>query len=347
MNFSFHPVELRTRHSFAIARAASVPVRRSIVVKVEHEGVEGWGEAPVTTPYYGETAETALSVLPRLAEVAVTAAGGDPTGLEHIENEVNRSIGANAAAKTGVSAALHDLVGKLVDLPVWKLWGLSARAPRSSFTIAIESVEEMRNRVREAATYPILKVKIGTAEDEAILAMMRDEAPNATIRVDANTAWTARQAVAALPMLEDYRVELIEQPVHPADIDGLRAISRVSRIPIVADESCRTSADIPRLAGAVDVVNIKLAKCGSLREALRMVHCARASGLQVMLGCMIESTLGVAAAVQLAPLVDYVDLDGAALLGNDPFTGPGIGSDGTVLFNQTGGFGVEPSDIRP
>jgi L-alanine-DL-glutamate epimerase-like enolase superfamily enzyme len=235
----------------------------------------------------------------------------------------------------------------VVDLPVWKLWGLSASAPRSSFTIAIESVEEMRNRVREAATYPILKVKIGTAEDEAILAMMRDEAPNATIRVDANTAWTARQAIAALPMLEDYQVELVEQPVHPEDIDGLRAISRVSRIPIVADESCRTSADIPRLAGAVDVVNIKLAKCGSLREAVRMVHCARASGLQVMLGCMIESTLGVAAAVQLAPLVDYVDLDGASLLGNDPFTGPGIGSDGTVLFNQSGGFGVEPSDIRP
>jgi L-alanine-DL-glutamate epimerase-like enolase superfamily enzyme len=202
----------------------------------------------------------------------------------------------------------------------------------------------MRQRVREAASYPILKVKIGTPHDEEILAMLREEAPTRAIRVDANTAWTSRQAIAALPMLEDYRIELIEQPVHPGDLDGLRAVSRVSRIPIVADESCRTSADIPRLAGAVDVINIKLAKCGSLREAVRMVHCARASGMQVMLGCMIESTLGVAAAVQLAPLVDYVDLDGAALLGNDPFAGPGIDSDGAIRFNDESGFGVRPSE---
>ena len=145
-------------------------------------------------------------------------------------------------------------------------------------------------------------------------------------------------------MLEDYRIELVEQPVHPEDIEGLRAVSRVSRIPIVADESCRTSADILRLAGAVDVVNIKLAKCGSLREAIRMVHSTRAAGMQVMLGCMIESTLGVAAAVQLAPLVDYVDLDGAALLADDPFVGPGIDAEGAVRFNRGSGLGVGPSD---
>jgi L-Ala-D/L-Glu epimerase len=344
MNFSFEPIELRTRHSFAIARAASVPVRRSIVVRVEHEGLEGWGESPVTTPYYGETAETALAVLPRLGQVASDAAEGDPTALERIELEVNRALGGNAAAKTGVSAALHDLMGKRVDLPVWRLWGLSPRAAVSSFTIAIEAVEEMRKRVREAASYPILKVKIGTPHDDEILAMLREEAPSTTIRVDANTAWTARQAIAALPMLEDYRIELIEQPVHPSDLEGLRAVSRVSRIPIVADESCRTSADIPRLAGAVDVINIKLAKCGSLREAVRMIHCARAAGMQVMLGCMIESTLGVAAAVQLAPLVDYVDLDGAALLGNDPFSGPGIEPNGAIRFNHESGLGVQPSD---
>src|SRR5690606_27616985 len=160
-------------------------------VRVEHEGLEGWGEAPVTTPYYGETVETALAVLPRLGEAAREAADGDPTALERLADDIARSIGGHHAAKTGIRAAPHDLVGKRVELPVWKLWGLSAQAPLSSFTIAIDSLEEMRKRVREAATYPVLKVKIGTPHDQEILAMLRDEAPTRTIRVDANTAWTA------------------------------------------------------------------------------------------------------------------------------------------------------------
>jgi L-alanine-DL-glutamate epimerase-like enolase superfamily enzyme len=141
-------------------------------------------------------------------------------------------------------------------------------------------------------------------------------------------------------MLESYGVDLIEQPVAPDDLEGLRTVARASRIPIVADESCRTSGDIPALVGVVDVINIKLAKCGSLREAHRMIHCARAHGMRVMLGCMIESTLGVAAAIQLAPLVDYVDLDGAALLAEDPFSGPGIDERGGVRFNSEPGLGV-------
>ncbi len=345
MQLSFEPIELRTRNPFAIARAASVPVRRSVVVKVrDGEGNEGWGEAPVTTSYYGETAGTAMAVLPRMADAARAAAEGDPYALERIEAEVNRSMGGNQAAKTGISAAFHDLIGRRLGVPIWQLWGLSPVAPTSSYTIAIDAVDEMRQRVREAADYPILKIKVGTADDEAILAMIREEAPTKIIRVDANTAWTVKQAIAALPMLEAYSVEFVEQPVAPGDLAGLAAISKASRIPIVADESCRTAADVPQLAGAVDVINIKLAKCGSLREALRMVHTARSVGLQVMLGCMIESTLGIAAAVQLAPLVDYVDLDGAALLAADPFNGPGIGTDGRIRFNEDPGLGVT---IRP
>src|SRR5690606_25236954 len=157
------------------------------------------------------------------------------------------------------------------------------------------------------------------------------------------TAWTAKQALAALPMLQEHRVELIEQPLAPADIDGLRLLRERSPIPIIADESCVTLDDIPRLVGAVDGVNLKLSKCGSLREAIRMVHCARAHGLQVMLGCMVESTLGIAAAVQLSPLVDYLDIDGAALLATDPFEGPGLESDGRLRFNTEPGLGVRRS----
>jgi L-alanine-DL-glutamate epimerase-like enolase superfamily enzyme len=141
-------------------------------------------------------------------------------------------------------------------------------------------------------------------------------------------------------MLEEFGVELVEQPVAKGDLEGMARVRRASRIPVIADESCEVAADVPKLAGAVDGVNIKLAKCGSLREAVRIVHVARAHSLQVMLGCMVESTLGIAAALQLAPLVDYVDLDGAALLANDPFTGPGLEPDGSLRFNTEPGLGV-------
>ena len=154
------------------------------------------------------------------------------------------------------------------------------------------------------------------------------------------TSWTLKEAMAALPMLQELCVEIIEQPLAPNDLEGLRLLRSHSTIPIIADESCVSLDDIPRLAGVVDGVNLKLSKCGGIREALRMIHCARAHGMQVMLGCMVETTLGITAAVQLAPLVDYLDIDGAALLANDPFTGPGIEPDGRVRFNAEAGLGV-------
>ncbi len=335
-------LDLRTRHPFHIARAAAPPARRSVWVRVrDSHGNEGWGEAAATA-FYGETAETVVALRGRLEEALADAAAGDPYALERIESVLARSIGYNPAARVAISAALHDLIGKRLGLPVWKLWGLDpADAPPSSFTLGIDEPEIMRGKLREAAGYPILKIKVGTPRDEEVLQLIRAEAPEVRLWVDANTAWTARQAIARMPLLEEYGVELVEQPLHPDDHDGLRLLRDNSRIPIIADESCRVAADIPRLVGCVDGINIKLAKCGSLREAIRMVHLARAHHLQVMLGCMVESTLGIAAAVQLAPLVDYADLDGAALLANDPFRGPGIEPDGRLRFNDTPGLGVE------
>ncbi|HEU0012737.1 MAG TPA: dipeptide epimerase [Longimicrobium sp.] len=341
MKLTFELIDLPTKHAFNIAREKEPRARRSVWVRVaDGDGAEGWGEA-AATPFYGETAETVAAVLPRLAEALETAAAGDVFALERIDAALEHALGRNPAARAAVSAALHDLVGKRLGLPVWKLWGLDpAAAPRSSFTIGIDDVGVMRDKVREAESYPILKIKVGTAHDAEILSMIRQEAPAKTLRVDANTGWTAKQAIAAMPMLAEYGVEFVEQPLPAADLEGLRLVRERSPLPIIADESCEVAADVAKLAGVVDGVNIKLAKCGSLREAVRIVHAARAHGMSVMLGCMVESSLGIAAAVQLAPLVDYVDLDGAALLATDPFRGPGLEPDGTLRFNSEPGLGV-------
>jgi L-alanine-DL-glutamate epimerase-like enolase superfamily enzyme len=341
MKIDFEVMPLPTKHAFHIAREARARTRVSVWVRLRDEdGVEGWGEA-AATPFYGETAETVTAILPRYAEVLEDAAAGDLFALERIERALEVAVGRNPSARAAISCALHDLIGKRLGLPVWKLWGLDpAAAPVSSFTIGIDEPDVVRQKVREAEAYPVLKVKVGTAHDEMLLSTIREIAPRKPIYVDANTGWTARQALHALPMLESYGVALVEQPVAKTDIEGLKEIRRHARIPVVADESCETSRDVAKLVGAVDGVNIKLAKCGSLREALRIVHTARSHGMSVMLGCMVESTLGIAAAVQLAPLVDWVDLDGAALLADDPFAGPGLTGDGTLRFNQEPGLGV-------
>jgi L-alanine-DL-glutamate epimerase-like enolase superfamily enzyme len=265
----------------------------------------------------------------------------DPFALERIEADLELRLGGNPAARAAVSAALHDLMGKRAGLPVWRLWGLDpAAAPLSSFTLGLAPAEETREKARRSAHRPVLKIKVGGDDDEARLRAIRDEAPEATLYVDANTAWTAKEALARMPMLEEMDVAFVEQPLAAGDLEGLRLLRRRTRLPIIADESCETAADIPALVGAVDGINIKLAKAGSLREAVRMAHVARAHHLSVMLGCMVESTLGIAAALQLAPLVDYLDLDGALLLAHDPFTGPGMNDDGTLRFNTEPGLGV-------
>ncbi|HEX2167025.1 MAG TPA: dipeptide epimerase, partial [Longimicrobiales bacterium] len=296
-------LELTTKHAFNIARAAAPPVRRTVWVRVrDGEGHEGWGEAAANA-YYGETADTVISLLP-LYERALNDAlpDGELPALERAESAVELAAGRNPAARAAVSAALHDLVGKRLNVPVWRLWGLDAVMPVSSFTIGIDQPDAMIQRLEEAASYPIIKVKVGSPEDRRVLESIRKHAPDRAIRIDANTAWSVKQAFAMLPVLEELGIELIEQPFRSDDIDSFRMLRERSAIPVVADESCRTAADIPRLVGAVDGINIKLEKCGSLREAVRMVHVARAHHMQVMVGCMLSSTLAIAAAMQIAPL---------------------------------------------
>jgi L-Ala-D/L-Glu epimerase len=328
-------ITLKTKHPFVIARGGDDDTRVVWVRLIDADGVEGWGEADPSR-YYGETADTVLAVLRELEPLLPR----DPFDLDAAEARFASAVPGNGAARAAVSAALHDLVGKRLGQPVWRLWGLDpARAPRSSFTIGLDTPERIRQKVIEAASYPILKIKLGTERDETILRTVRD-ATDKPLRVDANAGWTRERALEMLPILKAYGVEFLEQPLPPDDLEGIAAVRRRGVLPVVVDESCIVATDIPRLAGAVDGINIKLAKCGSLREALRMIATARAHGMLVMVGCMIESSLGITAAAHFTPLVDAADLDGAALTANDPFIGATI-EGGQIRIPTGPGLGVQ------
>jgi L-alanine-DL-glutamate epimerase-like enolase superfamily enzyme len=341
MQLTWDVTEVHTKYPFIIARGGQARWPLIWVRLRDADGLEGWGEA-APSRFYGENADSVVAALQRFAPLLEQA---DGWSLEAIEREIGTALRWNAAAKVAVSAALHDLHGKRLGVPLWKLWGLSpAEAPPSSFTIAIAPDEAtLRQRVRDAAGYPVLKVKLGSPRDREILRVVREEAPHAVLRVDANAAWTPKGTVAMLDCLVEHGVELLEQPLAPHDIEGFRFVRQHAPMPVFADESCLVATDVAKLAGAVDGINLKLMKCGSLREALRMIATARAHGLQVMAGCMIESTLGIAAAAHFASLLDFADLDGAALLADDPFIGPSIetpGALGTITLSDAPGLGV-------
>jgi L-Ala-D/L-Glu epimerase len=340
VKLSHEILSLRTRYPFVIARGGYA-AHENVVVRIEDdEGIEGLGEA-APNRYYGESVGSVVAALEKFAPVLATA---DGWSLEAIDEQLNRALRGNGSAKSAISAALHDVVGKRLGLPVYKLWGLDASdAPQSSFTIAIADNDGLRHRIADAAEYPILKIKLGTDRDMEIVRVVREAAHDKQLRVDANAAWTPSEAVRMIDFLYEQGVEFVEQPVAAADVEGLRFVRARSRLPIFADESCLVAADIPKLAGAVDGINIKLAKCGSLREAVRMVHTARALGMSVMAGCMIESSLGISAIAQLAPLLDHADLDGAALLDGDPFMGTTIAG-GRIRLGTGPGLGVTRND---
>jgi L-alanine-DL-glutamate epimerase-like enolase superfamily enzyme len=328
---------VHTTHPFVIARGGATEHRLLRVRVVDRDGVEGWGEA-APNRFYGETADTALAALARLAPIVEAC---DTWALEDVETEMNRALRFNGSVKSAISAALHDLAGKRLGVPVYRLWGLDpAKSPLSSFTIAIAANEaELRERIAQAAPYPVLKVKLGTDHDEEIIRTVRDAARDKVLRVDANAAWSPKYALRMVDVLVECGVEYVEQPVAAHDVDGLRFVRERSRLPVIADESCVVSTDIPRLVGAVDGINLKLSKCGGLREALRIIATARSHGMLVMAGCMIETSLGITAAAHLAPLLDYADFDGAALLADDPYVGATIDG-GRITIPDAPGLGV-------
>ena len=334
-------VPVHTTHPFVISRGGS-SAWRTVTVRVrDADGAEGWGEA-APSRFYGETPESVVAAVQRFQDAIGDL---DAWSLEEAETRMHAALRFNGAAKTGVSAALHDLAAKRLGVPLYRLWGLDpAKAPPSSFTIGISDDDAvLRARIEEATQYPVLKVKLGSprglARDEQVIRIVREAAPAKVLRVDANAAWTAKGALQIAELLAALGVEFIEQPLPPHDLDGLRFVRDRSPLPIVADESCVVATDVPRLAGVVDGVNLKLAKCGGLREAMRLIATARAHGMLVMAGCMIETSLGISAAAHLAPLLDCADLDGAALLADDPYAGATIAG-GTIRLTDGPGLGV-------
>lgn len=334
---SWETLTVHTTVPFVIARGGTSEHRTVRVTLRDSDAVEGWGEA-APNRFYGETPETAIGALERLKPIVEAC---DVFALESLEARMNAALKNNGSVKSAISAAAHDLVGKRLGVPLWKLWGLDpAAAPPSSFTIAIApDTQELERRVKAAAQYPVLKVKLGSDHDEETIRTVVAAAEGKIIRVDANAAWTPKHALTMIDLLKSLGVEYVEQPVAANDLAGLRFVRDRSSLPIIADESCVVAADIPRLAGVADGINIKLSKCGGLREALRMIATARAHGMLVMAGCMIETSLGITAAAHFAPLLDFADFDGAALLSDDPFVGATI-TGGRISIPTEPGLGV-------
>ncbi len=324
---------LALAEEFGISRGART-TQSVVQVRLEHDGLVGLGEAaPVY--YRGETLDSAAEFLSVSAPALV---GDDPFALEQIGARLE-DVEGEAAGKAALDSALHDWVGKRLEVPVWRLLGLSREAPATSYTIGIDSVEGTAGRARRAAAYRALKVKVGGPEDLARLEAVRAET-DAPLRVDANEGWTLETARELMPDLVGLGVELVEQPFPADDLDSFRALRELEpRTPVVVDEGCQDLGDVAAVAGYADGINVKLAKSGGIREAVRMVHAARALGLHVMLGCMVESQLGIAPAAAIASLADWVDLDGHLLLADQPYEGLAF-EDGRVLPGEGAGLGV-------
>jgi len=312
----------------------------TVIVEVRDDrfpGIVGVGEG-YPDRFYGETPATMVAVMPLLVD-AVGDFEPSRDRLESVGRALDAAIRGHGAAKCGLDIALHDLAGKVRGIPVHELLGLSPDLPPTDFTIGIDEPEVVAERARRAAGFPALKIKVGGPGDLATLEAVR-AVFGGPIRVDANTGWTPEEAVALLPDLERLGVELIEQPFPARRLDQLRWLQERSSLPIVADESCVSFEDLEGLVGVVAGVNVKLAKCGGIQPARRMLERAHELGFKTFLGCMEETSVGIAGSAVVASLADWVDLDGCLLLADDPFEGLELGPDHRWRLTDRPGLGL-------
>lgn len=336
LKLSFEPYNLQLKHVFTLANSSrsTTPV---MLIKLELEGITGYGEASMP-PYLGESQETAAKFLSELDLGQFT----DPFRMDEILEYVDNSRPGNTAAKASIDIALHDLTGKIMGQPWHKIWGFSAEnTPDTSFTIGIDTTEMVKQKVKEAAEFSILKVKLGRENDKEMIEAIRSVS-GIPLCVDVNQGWTDKKmALEMILWLKDKGIEFVEQPLPKENIDDNAWLTQNSPLPIIADEAVQRLGDVKATLGIYSGINIKLMKCTGMREALQMINLARAHQMKVMIGCMTETSCAVTAAAQLSPKVDWADLDGNLLISKDRFEGVKI-VNGKITLNELPGIGVRP-----
>ena len=333
MQLHLHPYDLHLKHTFTIAHD-SRDVQPTLIVELRDGDFSGFGEATMNN-YYGVTIDGMKSALERVREAVESYVWGTP---ENLWEMAHPALQDSPFALCALDMAAHDLFAKQQGRKLYESWGLStANNPLTNYTIGIDSVEKMVAKMQEVP-WPLYKIKLGTADDLAIVRELRRHT-DAPFRVDANCAWTAERAIAYAPELKALGVEFIEQPLPAADRAGMARVFAESTLPVIADESCIVESDVDLCAGLFHGVNVKLTKCGGLTPARRMIARAKVLGMKTMVGCMTESSVGISAIAHLLPLLDYVDMDGTLLIDNDPATGVAFDY-GRVVYAEENGTGA-------
>lgn len=335
MKFSFRPFDLQLRHVFTITNFSrtTTPV---VLTEIEYDGITGYGEASLP-PYLGETQASVMDFLKKIDLSQFSS----PFELDDILTYVDKIAENNTAAKASVDIALHDLVGKIMGQPWYKIWGLDkSKAPSTTFTIGIDTADVVKEKTREAAPlYNILKVKLGRDNDKEMIEAIRT-VTDKPIAIDANQGWKDKHhALDMIYWLKEKGIVMIEQPMPKYNLDDSAWVTERSPLPVFADESFQRLNDVLRLKGAFTGVNIKLMKCTGMREAWKILTVARAANMQVMIGCMTETSCAISAASQLSPAVDWADLDGNLLISNDIYKGTTV-VDGILILNDLPGIGI-------
>lgn len=333
MQLIFHTFELQLRHTFTIAHD-SRDIQPTLIVELKDNEFSGFGEA-TSNPYYGVTIENMIASLENVRTLVET---GNYASAEDLWKKAHSFLTSNSFAQCALDEAAHDLFAKKKGKELYKSWGLSIKNnPLTNFTIGIDTVEKMVSKMGELP-WPIYKIKLGTDEDLRIVQELRNNT-DAIFRVDANCAWTAKQAIQLAPELKKLGVEFIEQPLAAADTEGMRKVFVESELPVIADESCIVESDVKNCHGLFHGINIKLTKCGGLTPAKRMIAEAKSLGMKTMVGCMTETSVGISAIAHLLPLLDYVDMDGSLLISNDPASGVTFDF-GRVIYADRNGTGA-------
>ena len=335
MKLTFKPYTLELKHVFTVAvhSRTTTPV---MLTEIEYDGIKGYGEASMP-PYLGESQESATAFLSKVNLEQFS----DPFEMEKILDYVDSVDQKNTAAKASVDIALHDLVGKLLNQPWYRIWGYDkTKTPNTTFTIGIDTAEVVKQKVKEAAEFKVLKVKLGKDNDKEMIETIRS-VTNVPLTVDVNQGWKDKNfALEMINWLNEKNIEFVEQPMPKEQIDDIAWLTQNSPLPIIGDESVQRITDVIKAHGVYSGINIKLMKCTGMREANKMLNLARSLDMKVMIGCMTETSCAISAAAQLSPMVDWADLDGALLIKNDPYEGIKV-IDGKVTLNDYPGIGLK------